>query len=111
MQSKKQRIRVRHCLSLLAGLSISKEDTYPSPSRSGSNSSRETRESPEILSKFKYCVNASSLMLVLFTCVCVRVCVCVCVCARMNNVFLCVSAWRQEDYPEPNAFYFKCSIQ
>ena len=46
--------RTNDCLSLLAGLSVS-EDTYPSPSRSGSDSDRETRESPEILSKFKYC--------------------------------------------------------
>ena len=62
------------CLSLLAGLSMSKEDTYPSPSHSGSDRGRETRESPEILSKFKYCVNASLLMLASFVC-----CVCVCV--------------------------------
>ena len=51
-------------------------DTYPSPSRSGSDSGGETRESPEILSKFKYCVNASSLMLACLCCVCVCVCVC-----------------------------------
>ena len=42
--------------SLLAALSVV-EDAYPSPSSSGSDSDRETQESPERLSKFKYCVN------------------------------------------------------
>ena len=85
--------------SLLAALSVF-EDAYPSPSSSGSDSDRETQESPERLSKFKYCVNE---------CLC-SLCVCVCVC--VNNAFLCVSAWRQEDsLADQKAFLFKGSIR
>ena len=44
----------------------------------------------------------------MFVYVCVYMYVCVCV----NNVFLCVSAWRQEDrLAEPKAFHSKGSIR